>query len=87
MKKVFKTFLKMKYNRLSLFIYKKEFRPGTPRQCHSTTAHSTKGAPQQVQSSLALEKTSAHRNQEGKETPKKKENLKKKKIKLQHFKK
>lgn len=35
MKKVFKTFLKMKYNRLSLFIYKKEFRR---LYHHSTTA-------------------------------------------------
>ena len=72
----------MKYNRSSSFIYKKDFRR---LYRHRATAHSTKGAQQQVQSSLALEKTSAHRSQEGKETPKKERKLKKEKIKASTF--
>lgn len=86
MKKFLKNFFKIKYNRLSLFIYKKEF-------CriyrHSTTAHSTKGAPQQVQSLLALEKqVPTGAKKERKHQKQRKKKLKrKKKIKLQHFKK
>ena len=82
--KIFKKFFKMKYNRSSSFIYKKEF---CRLYRHRATAHSTKGAPRKAQSLLALEKISAYRSQEGKGTSKKKGNLKKKKIKLQHFKK
>lgn len=55
------------------------------RTAYSPTAHSTKGAPQQAQSLLTLEKTSAHRSQEEKETPKKKENKKQLKNKASTF--
>lgn len=88
MKKVFKTFLKMKYNRLSLFIYLKEFRR---LYRHRATTHSDQRGPQQVP---ITRENSTNRSQEGKETPKKKKERNKKKerkatknIKLQHFKK
>ena len=67
----------MKYNRLSSFIYKKEF-CRLYRHRVTATAHNAKGAPKQVQSLLSIEKTSANKSQEGKETPKKRKNLKKK---------
>lgn len=73
----------MKYNRLSSFIYKKEF-CRLYRHRVTATVHSTKGAPKQVQSLPALEKTSANRSQEGKETPKKKK-FKKEKNKASTF--
>lgn len=52
--KVFKTFLKMKYNRLSLFIYLKEFRH---LYRYSATAHSAQGGPQQAPNIIVLERT------------------------------
>lgn len=72
MKKFFKTFFKMKYNRLLLFIYKKEFRR---LYCHRATAHSVQGEPQQVP---ITRKNSATGAKKEKETPKKE---RKKKIK------
>lgn len=74
--KIFKTFLKMKYNRLLSFIYKKEF---CRLYRHRATAHNTKGEPQQMQITRG---NSTNRSQEGKETQKRK---KFKKIKTSTF--
>jgi hypothetical protein len=71
MKKFFKTFLKMKYNRLSLFIYKKEFRP---EHHHSATAYS----PQHQRSTTTS--TKRQRGQRPQE-PKRRGNTKGKRIK------
>ena len=69
--KIFKSFLKMKYNRLLLFIYLKEFRR---LYHHSATAHSAKGGLQQAPNTIAPEKTSAHRSKKRRGNDKNKEN-------------
>jgi hypothetical protein len=71
MKKVFKTFLKTKYNYLSLFIYKKEFRP---KRHHHATVYS----PQHQRSTTTS--TKRQRGQRPQE-PKRRENTKEERIK------
>ena len=85
MKKVFKTFLKMKYNHLSLFIYKKEFRP---EHHHSATAHSLQHQRRTAASAPSPERTTPtgakkKRKYQGRKNKKREENSRN--IKLQHF--
>lgn len=72
MKKFFKTFLKMKYNRLLLFIYKKEFRR---LYRHRAIVHSAQEGPQQAP--IMQREQAPVRVKTKKEEPPKKEKRKK----------
>lgn len=85
MKKFFKTFLKMKYNRSSSFIYKKEFcrlyrnRATAPKKHHSKRKSPERTASQEPKTKKKIKR------QKKKEIKKREEAIEN--IKLQHFKK